>query len=77
MVSLYATGVRGRSSLGAVQAIVGGTAADVRYAGPQADFAGLDRVDLRLPRSLAGRGQVEILLTVDGHAANPVHVVVK
>ncbi len=77
LVSLYATGVRGRSSLAAVRVVVGGAAAEVLYAGPQTDYAGLDRVDLRLPRSLAGRGQVEILLTVDGQAANPVHLVVK
>lgn len=67
---LYGTGIRGRSGLSAVTATIGGVNAPVDYAGPTAGFVGLDQVNLRVPRSLAGRGQVDILLTVDGRRAN-------
>lgn len=48
--------------------------AEVLYAGPQGDFAGLNQINVRVPRSLAGRGEVDIALTVDGQAANVVKV---
>ncbi|MGH9671628.1 MAG: hypothetical protein ACRD44_00470, partial [Bryobacteraceae bacterium] len=38
------------------------------------EFAGLDQVNLRLSASLAGRGEVDIVLTVDGKTANVVRV---
>jgi len=66
----YGTGVRGRSSLGAVEAKVGGTASEVLYAGPATGFFGLDQINVRLSRSLAGRGEVDLALTVDGVKAN-------
>lgn len=74
---LYGTGIRQRSSLATATALIGGTSASVTFAGAQGDFAGLDQVNLLLPRSLAGRGEVEIALTVDSKAANPVRVVVR
>jgi uncharacterized protein (TIGR03437 family) len=60
--------------MGSVQASVGGIPAQVLYAGPQPTFAGLDQVNLLLPKSLAGRGVVEVLLTADGKNANAVTV---
>ena len=66
----YGTGVRGRSSLGAVSARIGGSISDVLYAGIAEGFFGLDQINLRLPRSLAGRGDVDFELTVDGVKAN-------
>ena len=74
---LYGSGWRARSSLMAVAASVGGTAVEVTYAGQQNDFVGLDQANLRLPNALAGRGEVEVRLTVDGIAANAVTVVIK
>lgn len=74
---LFGTGLRGRSNLSAVTATVGGVAAEVVYAGAQGDLVGLDQVNLRLPRALAGRGEVALALTVDGKAANAVRVAVK
>lgn len=71
---LYGTGIRSRSSLSNVTATIGGTNATVVYAGPQADFSGLDQVNLILPRSLAGRGEVDVVLTVDGQPANTVTI---
>jgi len=45
----------------------------VLYAGKNgADFEGLDQVNIEIPPSLAGRGVVDLLLTIDGKTANPV-----
>ena len=74
---LFGTGIRGRSGLSAVTATAGGQEVAVSYAGPQADFDGLDQVNLLLPRSLAGRGQVEIALGMDGWDANRVTVSIR
>jgi len=71
---LFGTGIRGRSDLSAVTASVGGTGSEVLFAGPQTGFVGLDQVNLRLPRSLAGRGEIDVALAVDGNAANIVKV---
>ena len=76
-LQLYGTGIRGRSSLSAVSARIGGVDAPVEYAGPVAGLTGLDQVNLRVPRSLAGRGEVDIILTVDGKTANTVKVAIR
>lgn len=71
---LYGTGIRFRSSLLAVSAKIGGVPAQVLYAGAQPDFAGLDQMNVTVPRSLIGRGEVDIVLTVDGQTANIVKI---
>jgi uncharacterized protein (TIGR03437 family) len=72
---LYGTGIRGRA--GTVRCDIGGSPATVNYAGPQGYYFGLDQVNVILPRNLAGRGQVDVKLTVDAQSANTVTVVVK
>jgi uncharacterized protein (TIGR03437 family) len=74
---LFGTGMRFGSGLGGVSATIGGTSAEVTFIGAQGTFVGLDQVNLRLPRSLAGRGQVDVRLTVDGFAANTVNIAFK
>jgi uncharacterized protein (TIGR03437 family) len=74
---LYGTGVRFRSSLSAMSASVGDTPVEVLYAGVQSEFVGLDQINLRLPSSLAGRGEVEVQVAADGAAANVVKISVK
>jgi uncharacterized protein (TIGR03437 family) len=73
-VSLYGTGIRGASSLAAVKVTIGATAVPVQYAGPQPSFAGLDQVNVRLPGSLRGQGEVDLTLVVDGLPANTVRI---
>ncbi|MEP7273316.1 MAG: hypothetical protein ABI882_17585, partial [Acidobacteriota bacterium] len=73
----YGTGFRNRSSLSSVTATIGGTGVDVGFAGPQGSYAGLDQVNTLLPRSLIGRGEVNLILNVDGKAANTVSINVK
>jgi uncharacterized protein (TIGR03437 family) len=74
---LYATGVRHRSDLKNVSATVAGLPMNVEYAGNQNQFVGLDQINIRLSRSLVGRGEVDVKLTMDGSAANVVKINVK
>ncbi len=73
----FGTGFRFRSSLAAVTATIGGTAAEVSFAGDQGGFVGLDQANIRIPRSVIGRGEVDVVLTVDGQPANTVRINIK
>jgi len=74
---LYGTGIRNRSSLANVSAKMAEMNATVLFAGPQGTDAGLDQVNLLVPRGLQGRGQVLVALTVDGLYANVVQVAIQ
>ncbi|MBI1352980.1 MAG: hypothetical protein GC160_01450 [Acidobacteria bacterium] len=74
-LTLYGTGIRGRARLADVRAEVGGQVVPVIYAGAQSEYAGLDQINLGpLPRSLAGKGEVDIVLRVAGRTSNRVTV---
>ena len=66
-VSLYGTGIRGA---GTVQAYIAGQPATVQYAGAQGQYQGLDQVNVTLPKSLAGMGEVSVYLVADGKVSN-------
>jgi len=67
---LFATGIRLRSNLSAVIARIGGAAAQVLFAGAAPGLPGLDQINLSVPRSLAARGLVDIVVTVEGKTSN-------
>src|SRR5262249_11121201 len=71
-VSLYGTGIRGRSSLANVKVTIHGTPVQVLYAGAQGQYPGLDQVNIGLPLSLRGAGESDVVVTVDGQVANTV-----
>jgi uncharacterized protein (TIGR03437 family) len=71
---LFGTGLRGFSAPPGVTAKIGGLDATVTYAGPVDGFAGLDQINVFLPRDLIGRGEVEVVLTADNSAANMVKI---
>src|SRR5262245_8012465 len=73
----FGTGFRFRSSLGAVSATVGGTAAMTTFAGAQPDLVGLDMANILLPRTLIGRNSVDVFLTVDDQRTNTARITVK
>ncbi len=77
ILTLYGTGIRFRTSSSNVRASVAGIDAEVLYAGVQNDFVGLDQINLVLPRTLAGKGECEVKITIDGMDANPVRLIVK
>lgn len=79
LLILYGTGLRAAAGgnpleifadIGGVRAIIYGLAA-------QGTFAGLDQVNVELPRSLIGRGEVDLVLTINGRATNTVRVAFK
>ncbi|MDX2041276.1 MAG: hypothetical protein SF097_08505 [Acidobacteriota bacterium] len=74
---LFGTGIRGRSQPSAVRVRVGGIDAPVLFAGAQGEYAGLDQVNVELPRSLKGRGDISVACNVDGSGSNAVTVNVK
>jgi len=63
---LFGTGIRGLGNLTAIDARIGGIRAEVLYVGAQPDYArfGLDQINLIIPRSLAGSGEVTLDLNV-------------
>jgi uncharacterized protein (TIGR03437 family) len=71
---LFGSGLRFRSAISNVSATVGQTPVTVQYAGPQLTFVGLDQVNLLVPRSLIGRGEVDVSLIADGKIANTLRV---
>jgi len=54
--------------------MIGGADVPVVYAGLQPTFAGLDQINVRLPRTLAGKGEVDLAVTVDGKPANTTRI---
>ena len=71
---LFGSGLRYRSNPGATTVLAGNQPVEVLYVGAQGDMAGLDQLNLRLPRSMAGRGLVNLAVTVDGRSANTVQI---
>jgi uncharacterized protein (TIGR03437 family) len=72
-LSLFGTGMRNFTQK--ATATIGGV--NVSIAGPvaQGQFAGLDQLNLGpIPRTLAGKGELDVLLTVDAKPANVVSV---
>jgi uncharacterized protein (TIGR03437 family) len=76
-LALFGTGFRSRSSLADLELKIGGQDTVVEYAGPQGEIAGLDQVNVRLPRSLAGSPSanfdsdaLDVQFTVAGRLAN-------
>lgn len=74
---LFGTGIRNGQPLGFVKASIGGIDAPVIFAGAQGQFPGVDQVNIQIPRSLAGRGLVDVVLRVRSMEANVVRVAVR
>ncbi len=73
---LYGSGIRGRSDLSKVRVTIGGVEILPTYAGEQG-LPGLDQINVPLPASLVGKGEVDLTLTADGQASNVVRLSVK
>ena len=74
---LFGTGIRGRGKKSAVSVTIGGEPVEVQFSGAQGEFVGLDQVNVGpLPRSLIGRGELDIALTVDDKQADIVTVTI-
>ncbi len=72
---LYGTGLRGANT---VSATIGGVSVPVLYWGAQGQCAGEDQVNIGpIPRGLAGSGNVAVVFTAGGIAANTVNVTIQ
>jgi endoglucanase len=71
---LYGTGFDAASGKSGTGVNVGEASTTVLFSGSQGQYAGLDQIDVQLPSSLAGAGQVTVNATVDGATANPVTI---
>jgi uncharacterized protein (TIGR03437 family) len=70
-LKFYAYGVGQASE---VHMQIDGEEVPVVYAGASGYYRGLDEIVVQAPRSLAGRGSVDVALTADGQTADPVHI---
>jgi len=75
-LTLYGTGFRSAPGT-QVTASIGGVNAPVLYSGEQGSYQGLDQVNIQLPASLAGRGDVALVLTVAGKTANAARITIR
>jgi uncharacterized protein (TIGR03437 family) len=73
---LYGTGFQAAGTSG-VTATINGLAATVAFAGAQGVSPGLDQVNVQIPASLKGKGNVNVQLTASGVAANPVQITIQ
>jgi len=80
---LFGTGIRrapdpnaadGNGVAESVQVTIGGIALTPLYAGAQGAFVGLDQINFQAPNSLAGRGKVDVVISVNGRVANTVQL---
>jgi uncharacterized protein (TIGR03437 family) len=75
ILELWATGLD--SPEGIVQATIGGQTATVLYAGPEGVYPGVDQVNVVIPQSLAGAGNVPIVVSAGGLTSNTVNVTIQ
>ena len=77
-LTLFGTGIRGAGGATGVQTMIGDREVLVLFAGAQSGFAGLDQVNIGpLPRSLAGAGEINIVVTAAGITSNAVTIVIE
>jgi uncharacterized protein (TIGR03437 family) len=74
---LFGSGLRDRQKQASIQARIGGAPADVLFAGEQGTVAGLDQMTIKLPNSLRGRGEVEVVLYAGSAVAKIVRIRLK
>jgi len=70
-VELYGTGIRAAQK---VQAFVAGQPVPVPFAGAQGQYQGLDQINISLPRTLAGAGEISVYIVADGMTSNMVTI---
>ncbi len=73
---LFGSGWRFRSSESNVKVSIGGVDVPVLYAGLAPGLIGADQINVRLPRSLAGKGEVDLVVTIDSKVANTVKIAI-
>jgi uncharacterized protein (TIGR03437 family) len=75
IVALFGTGLRFKS--GEVTATAGGVTGTPSFVGPQGGLVGLDQINFTIPQSMAGKGEMDLVFTVDGKMTNAVRIKVR
>ena len=73
---LFGTGLRGAGQ-GQIAVNVGSTTVTPTYSGAQGVDVGLDQINVLLPHSLKGAGNVSVAVTAAGQTANTVNVTIQ
>jgi uncharacterized protein (TIGR03437 family) len=76
ILELLGTGMD-KATAAQVQVTIGGATATVQQVGPEGAWPGLDQINVLIPQSLAGRGNVPIILSAGGMIANTVNVTIQ
>ena len=67
---LYGTGIRFTTGIQNVVVTIGGLVVETQFAGAVEGFVALDQVNAVLSRSLAGQGEVNVVVKVDNKSSN-------
>jgi uncharacterized protein (TIGR03437 family) len=71
-VALFGIGLRFAST--GMAMTIGTTSVTALFVGPQGTLDGLDQVNLQIPASMAGAGDVNLIFTMDGKMSNAVRL---
>ena len=74
VLSLYGTGWRAGEN---IEASIGGLPGTILFSGAQGQYPGLDQMNLLVPSSLAGRGEVGVSVTANGRTANQLRMAIR
>jgi uncharacterized protein (TIGR03437 family) len=74
---LFGTGWRNRPNMPGINLKIGGVDVPVQFAGASPSDPGGDQINAALPRSLIGRGEMDLVLVVEGKTANTVKINIK
>lgn len=70
----FGGGVRNRVANNNISCLIGEVNAEVIFLGAQGSLEGVDQVNVRIPHALTGRGEVPVVLNVNGKRANVVTI---
>lgn len=74
---LFGSGIGKSGTASTVSVNLGGVNVTPSYMGAQGTWAGLDQFNVPIPRSLIGKGKVDVTVTVNGKVSNTVNVTFK
>lgn len=77
LLALCGTGFRHHPSIGTITAKIGETPVEIYYNGPTPGHPGLDQVNIFLPHSLKGRGEVPVTVSFAGQTVNVTTINIK
>ncbi len=75
IVQLFGTGLRFKSA--EVNATAGGVTAMPSFVGPAPGLQGVDQINLTIPATMAGKGEMDLVFSIDNKPTNAVRIKVK